>query len=297
MRKFDWIVFVLLIVLAAGGKFSGFGDDVPDQHNPRRPPAEMFEPQYWDRETRDWLSQGPSRSQNEIPARAPLPIEGIIEQGGKKAPSTGSAFSVSRDGYWLTARHVAEGCRTTIIQSGHREGAKVRRTVIHPKADVALLITKSAPRGLPVADRLGGARDAYSVGFPKGQPGAVHARFLGEMTMRHQGRGGFRERVYAWAERSRIPARFTSLGGLSGGAVIDERGRVIGVVQAESRRRGRIMTAKPETYLDVFRMAGVRVPSAGRTGGETRLTAGDYPQTARRLITTLRVAKVHCLMG
>ena len=135
-----------------------------------------------------------------------IPREGVIEETGRRGSSTGSAFSVSSEGYWLTARHVVEGCDQAYIQTGTREGARVVRTAIHPQADVALLITDGAPEGLPVAASRMGKRESFSVGFPKGRPGAVHGRFLGEMTMRHMGRLGVPGRVYAWSIVSEIAA-------------------------------------------------------------------------------------------
>ncbi len=208
--------------------------------------------------------------------------------------STGSAFSVSSKGYWLTARHVAEGCDQAYIQTGTREGVLVVRTAIHPQADVALLFTDGAPEGLPVAASLMRKRESFSVGFPKGQPGAVHGRFLGELTMRHTGRRRYRERVHAWSIVSEIPRRFVSLGGLSGGAVIDDAGRVVGIVQTESPRRGRFMTARPETFQKMFELAGVNVPAVSEPASKAGISAANYGSIARELITTLRVAKVLC---
>ena len=110
--------------------------------------------------------------------------------------------------------------------------------------------------------------------------------------MRHRGRMGFREKVNVWGEVSRIPGRFGSLGGLSGGAVFDDTGRVIGVVEAESRRRGRIMTGEPKTISETLKLARVNVKPGETVGGG--FSKNDYPQAARRLITTLRIARVVC---
>jgi len=302
MRKLDWLLLIVLIVGAIGGKFLDFGDAVPPSDNPRRPSPENFTPKLWDSETRAWLSEGPTRSGTELPFMAELPREGIIDDGGKPASSVGSAFAVAKRGIWLTARHVVDGCDQTWLRIGEKRGLKIQRVFIHPNADVAVLITNGGPEGLALAAtnvRLG---ESYSVGFPKGAPGAVHARYVGEMTLRHRGgrggRQGYRERVSAWSERSRIPSRQGSLGGLSGGVVLGDSGRVVGVVQAESRRRGRIMTARPETLYDAFRRANVSVPAlSGAVTGAEHLTAKDYPRAARRLITTIRVAKVLCRVG
>jgi len=120
--------------------------------------------------------------------------------------------------------------------------------------------------------------------------------------LRHKGGrirgGGYREVVNAWSEQSRVPALAGSLGGISGGVVLDGSGQVIGVVQAESRRRGRVMTAQTKTLREMFNHAKFTPVSSGETSErsalEGNLTGDTYPTTARNLILSRRVAKVLC---
>jgi len=299
MRRLDWIVVFLLIFGVIASKVADFGARVPDNVNPRRPGVQHFSPDLWDDETRAWLSQGPAPQQPQ-PFAGGLPREGLIEDSGPPSSSVGSAFSVSPRGVWLTARHVADGCSKTAIQTARKQYLRVNKTFLHPNADVAILFTRGGPEALPLAGRIDSGRDGYDIGFPTGQPGAVHTRYIGEMTLRHmdrrQRRNGYREQVNAWVERSRIPDRSGSLGGLSGGAVLDERGRVIGIVQAESARRGRVMTAQPATIKDIFRLAGTDYPSSGGRPQGMTLSEDSYPRAARDLITSARIAKVFCLV-
>ena len=294
MRRIDWIALLLIIAVALGGKILGGDGAVPDNRSPRRPDPELFAPKIWDAETQAWLEQGgPAKSPGRQGA-FPIPTEGVIEETARRGSSTGSAFSVSSRGYWLTARHVVEGCDQIYLQTGIGEAILAQRTAIHPTADVALIFTDGAPQGLPVAAALMGSRESFSVGFPQGQPGAVHGRFLGEMTIRHTGQRGYRERVHAWSIVPAVPRRFESLGGLSGGAVIDGAGRIVGIVQAEQPRRGRFMTAKPEAYRQIFEMAGVTIPVTSQAVSRADISEANYETRARQLITTLRVAKVFC---
>ncbi len=294
MRKLDWIALLLIVVIAIGGKILGGGGLVPDSQSPRRPSPELFEPKVWDAETLAWLQEGAQIKHPGEQTIFPIPIEGVIKELDRQGSSTGSAFSVSDEGYWLTARHVVEGCDQTYILVGIRKGLLVDRTVMHPQADVALIVTNGAPQGLPISFAPMGSRDSFSIGFPTGKPGAVHGRFLGEMTMRHVGRGGYRERVNAWSIVSAIPRRFESLGGLSGGAVIDDAGRIVGIVQSEQPRRGRFMTARPAAYGKMFELAGIDVPVISQPASKAGITEANYEASARDLITTLRVAKVMC---
>ena len=293
MRKVDWIAVLLVLVVAIAGRIVGVGDIVPETQNPRRPHPELFAPQAWDAETRAWLAQGPLGSRNQIPQGAPLPQRVTVGGTGAAISSTGSAASVSANGTWLTARHVVEGCHQTLIQTGEKTAYPALRAVIHPNADVALVITDASPKGIPVAAQVGAKSDAFTIGFPQGRPGAVHGQFLGETTVIYR-RGGFRERVDAWSKVSEIPTRWSSLGGLSGGAVLDNSGRIIGVIQSESDRRGRFMTARSQTVRSMFELAGIEIPFAEVPASAPGVTPESYPAVARALITSLRVAKVHC---
>lgn len=296
MRRLDWFMIIALVVVALAGKIIDFDGARSDPQNQRRPNPEAFTPSYWDSETRAWLNQSPGKTGSENPAFAQLPSTGVIEESTENTSSTGSAFSISKNGLWLTARHVAWGCDKTYIQTGDKKALRVNKVDFHPQADIALLTTQSAPQPLPISKNLDVSRDAYGVGFPKGQPGAVHGAFIGPMTMHHRGRNGYRERVNAWSERSRIPSRAGSLGGLSGGAVLDENGQIIGIIQAESRRRGRFMTARLDTIHEFLRQNAATLPASAAPVSEGAITSQFYPQTARQLLTTLRVAKVLCFV-
>ena len=57
---------------------------------------------------------------------------------GTKGSSTGTAFAITDDGWWLTARHVAHGCDTDWIQAAPRKqyagkGKEAPKKVVPPK--------------------------------------------------------------------------------------------------------------------------------------------------------------------
>ena len=64
-------------------------------------------------------------------------------------PASGTAFSISREGRWVTARHVVEGCRRPAIMvgGGRAVAADVR---LAPRADIAVLITQGGADAVPV---------------------------------------------------------------------------------------------------------------------------------------------------
>ncbi len=99
MRKLDWAALLLIVVVAIGGKILGGDESVPENYSSRRPNPELFEPKIWDAETQAWL-QG--RVQEKRPVTGSgfqIPREGVIEETGRRGSSTGSAFSVSSEGY------------------------------------------------------------------------------------------------------------------------------------------------------------------------------------------------------
>src|SRR5690606_23280683 len=161
-------------------------------------------------------------------------------------PSAGTAFSIAREGRWVTARHVVEGCRRPAIMvgGGRAVAADVR---LAPRADIAVLQTAGGPSALPLAtaEPLRKGQRAFHPGYPQGRAGEVTSRLLGRETLRVRGRGQRDEPILAWAEVGRTDRLDGALSGLSGAPVLDRQGRAVGVTIAESPRRGRIHTTAP----------------------------------------------------
>jgi len=207
-------------------------------------------------------------------------------------PTSGTAFSIAGEGRWVTARHVVEGCRrpALVIGGGRAIAADVR---LAPRADVALLLTDGGPTALPVAADapLRKGQRAFHPGFPQGKPGEVTTRLLGRETLKVFGRNAHDEPVLAWAEVGRTAGLEGTLSGLSGGPVLDSRGRVVGVTLAEAPRRGRIYTTAPESFEPAIR-GEQRADEAAR--GQP-ITVDTYGKVSERLRRDLRVAQVVCL--
>lgn len=207
-------------------------------------------------------------------------------------PASGTAFSIARDGQWITARHVVEGCRRPAIMVGG--GRAVAADVqLAPRADIAVLHTTGGPPALPVAagQPLRKGQRAFHPGFPQGRAGEVTSRLLGRETLRVRGRGQRDEPVLAWAEVGRTDHLDGALSGLSGAPVLDRQGRAVGVTIAESPRRGRIYTTAPDTFGPAIRgLQKADEPLTGRS-----VTIDNYGLVADDLRRDLRVAQVVCL--
>jgi S1-C subfamily serine protease len=290
LRWFDYLALTAIIVAATAQFLTGSDGAAPPSETPRRPAPQQFAEQQDDMsgntETEPRLPP-PSVPQNSVPDLG----QGVVEEKSARTTSTGSAFPILSDGTWLTARHVAQDCKKISLRLGNH-AVPVSRRVLHPFADIAILKTKAAVTPFPFASGSAPLGTAYHIGFPKGRPGVVASGFLGEMTLWHKGRHNYRERVHVWAERVRYPQRQGSLGGLSGGAVLDPEGRIIGVTQAESPRRGRIMTGMPERVSEIAGFAAITLPAAG--GASTPIAPEKFGETGFALINGYRIAKVLC---
>ncbi|MBN8553135.1 MAG: trypsin-like peptidase domain-containing protein [Caulobacterales bacterium] len=207
--------------------------------------------------------------------------------------SSGTAFSVSGQGLWLTARHVVEACREAalIVGGGRAVSAQIQ---LSTHSDLAVLTTDGGPDALPLAtaaDRLRIGFPAFHPGFPQGRPGEVASRLIGRETLHIRGRGQHDEPVLAWAEIGRTEGLHGTLSGLSGGPALDSHGRIVAVTIAEAPRRGRIYTTAIESLApitDTLDLAGEYTPG-------TALNVRNYGTASDALRRDLRVAQVVCL--
>jgi S1-C subfamily serine protease len=211
-----------------------------------------------------------------------------------QAPATGTAFSVSGAGVWITARHVVDGCRQTALVVGENTGVAARPR-IDPVGEAALLATEGGAPALPLAlgAPLREGEVAYHPGFPQGRPGEAASQLIGRENLVIHGRGARTEPVLVWAEVGRTEGLAGSLGGLSGAPALDASGRVIGVTIAEAPRRGRIYTTTPETVAHLIASRGQPLPAT--MVQSVSLTRANYGKVADVLRRDLRVAQVVCL--
>lgn len=137
------------------------------------------------------------------------------------AGSSGSGFLVSRQGYVLTNQHVVKGQRFVKLRLA--SGRELVGEVVQeqPARDVALIRTESGLDPLPLRnDDLPPGATVYALGSPLGE------KFSGSLT-----------RGIVSAYRTRDGQRFIQsdvaiLQGSSGGPLLDENGRVVGLAQS-----------------------------------------------------------------
>ena len=257
-----------------------------ETHGPRRPrlqtpPAE---------------SEGPVRSDRTAPLLPPPSLDDpvvVIEGERRKGSSVGSAFAVNESGIWLTARHVVDGCGIVAVR-GRFGWARVQVEWLHPHADLAMFRTKGAPTHFALAQ---GAvlqgQDGYAIGYPQGRPGSVHGHLIGRTQMRSPDLYTGAAATLAWAEVAREPDIDGSLGGISGGPLLDDAGDVLGVIVAEIPRRGRFETLAPEVLHEVAR-AKQLLPQDDAAPDSYALHSDDFGRIGDSLRAQYTVAQMGC---
>lgn len=247
----------------------------PAEEEQRRPPPETPAP-------------APSVRHQTPPPHLPVTEVEVPE----RRSAIGTAFAIA-DGWWMTARHVVDGCDKVGLVIDGRRAQRVRQVFTHPQSDLAVMTAKLSRAPLTIAARQSFARgqDGFASGFPQDQPGDVHARYLGNIRLRSTGRYRTDEVAAAWAEAERVPHSLPALGGLSGGPMLDRDGIVVGVLVASSQRRGRVITVRPTTILAFVEAS--QVPLA-RPGAPPALRGRDFTRRGDELRRSLRVAQTVC---
>lgn len=216
----------------------------------------------------------------------------LIVKTKPRQSGSGTAFAIDNEGGWLTARHVVDGCDEVGLITGPGTGVKVDNVEISSKTDTAILRTKwkRPPLTPDFVETRRYNESGYFFGFPQGEAGDVIGSLIGRNQMITRGRYNTREAVFAWAETRRSRGLSGSLGGLSGAPVLDKDGELIGVITAESPRRGRIYSVVPSN------MTGL-VPEQDQRKKTTPLNLENYGREADGFRRDRRIAQVVCLVG
>lgn len=214
--------------------------------------------------------------------------EVVLVDVAPRQSGMGTAFSINNNGLWLTARHVVDSCNSVGLRIGTRRVIPVQAQIVQ-NSDLAVLGSDWKRRPLP-AD-LESQRQigeiGYFFGYPQGKPGEVVGSLIARNRMKVRGRYTNDEAILAWSELGRSRNLRGTLGGLSGAPVLDKDGEIIGVVSAESPRRGRVYSVAPRYLRGIITDPG--------TGIEP-LSLDSYGVAADKLRRDRRVAQVICLV-
>jgi serine protease Do len=209
----------------------------------------------------------------------------------------GTSFPIGQ-GIWLTARHLANAqCqRIVMLIAGRQIPATI--AYLHPQSDLAVL--KTAQAGGPPLPLDGKAmtmsETGFTFGFPAGTLGATEDQLLGRSRMQLGGKIDGTGPMLTWAEVARFPDSLSELNGMSGGPMLDHDGRIVGIMVAASKRRGRVETVAPEVLQATetsFALdpASAAAAPAGEVTGQS-VSLGD---AADELSRDRRIAKTYCI--
>ena len=230
-----------------------------------------------------------------LPSESPRD-ERILVKIDAPASGIGTAFASSGDGDWVTARHVVDSCDEVGVRIASRRLLRVNRSEIYKDADLAVLKTRweREPLATDLERRRTIGEPGFFIGFPQGKPGEVVGTLLSRGRMQVRGRYQSQEGVLIWSEVGRTRGLTGSLGGLSGGPVLDADGELIGVVAAGNA------PARPHLHRVAAQPAPGRRRDTGRghTSGPkdlrraSRPVAAGSPRGAGRLRQPERVGVV-----
>ena len=287
MTRLDWLVVALLAVLLTfyvGSGATPILDRGTTARRPLPPAAEApVEPQ-------------PERVRRP-PLAPPSPRDPTAVMGGERpaGPTVGTAFPVDERGTWMTARHVIAGCKRVGLFRRDQRPTLASVPFAHETADLALLHAEPGARPLQFVERpISVEEEAFALGYPKGALGAAHFLLLGRARLQHSGWMGGASPVLVWADAQRFPEELDTLGGMSGGPVLDDEGRVVGIVVAGSPRRGRQLSLAPEVLDEVRRARFPGAAAASRPVIEVRQGPGRLREMVDSAARGLRIALVLC---
>lgn len=229
-----------------------------------------------------------------LPPASPFD-DSILVQVSRPKDGIGTAFAINEDGDWMTARHVVEGCEEVALLVAPNRYVKAEEVIWSEKSDLALVrtITSANPVVLNTGSDLRIGDYGYHVGYPQGRPGEAASRLMSRSRLITDGVREGNEPVLTWSETGRTIGLSGTLGGLSGGPVFDDLGRVRGVIIAESPRRGRLYSASPEAIESFLESHDVET-MGDRPRPFSPETYGREADHARR---ELQVVKVACEVG
>ena len=162
--------------------------------------------------------------------------KGIFDETPKKENNikTGSGFSITSNGYIITNHHViADSTKITVVKDGMEYPATVSISDISNDIAILKISRKTVPLSLITSRKAKIGSNVYSMGFPNVQLQGLSPKFT---------RGEISSLTGAQDDPKYFQISLPVQPGNSGGALVDSKGNVIGIVTAKLSQTAAIIT-------------------------------------------------------
>ena len=211
----------------------------------------------------------------------------IRRQGG-----SGTAFYVGQD-TWVTARHVINQCPKVMMSFGKKQMI-IKDIYIHPNSDLAIFKNKE-DIDLPYFEITRYKEEAFSSGYPAGNPGDLALNYLGHVGLENKSYGVF-ERGLVYSITDRSPFSLNSIGGLSGGPAFSKDNRLSGILVAENARRALAILVENKSLFELLEETKMLVTSI-ESNNSIRLitTSKNFSKNGKILRKQGVIRKIYCI--
>ena len=211
----------------------------------------------------------------------------IRRQGG-----SGTAFYVGQD-TWVTARHVINQCPKVMMSFGKKQMI-IKDIYIHPNSDLAIFKNKE-DIDLPYFEITRYKEEAFSSGYPAGNPGDLALNYLGHVGLENKSYGVF-ERGLVYSITDRSPFSLNSIGGLSGGPAFSKDNRLSGILVAENARRALAILVENKSLFELLEATNMLATSIENNNSIDLITTNkNFSSNGKTLRKQGVIRKIYCI--
>ena len=211
----------------------------------------------------------------------------IRRQGG-----SGTAFYVGQD-TWVTARHVINQCPKVMMSFGKKQMI-IKDIYIHPNSDLAIFKNKE-DIDLPYFEITRYKEEAFSSGYPAGNPGDLALNYLGHVGLENKSYGVF-ERGLVYSITDRSPFSLNSIGGLSGGPAFSKDNRLSGILVAENARRALAILVENKSLFELLEETKMLATSIESNNSISLITTSkNFSKNGKILRKQGVIRKIYCI--
>ena len=211
----------------------------------------------------------------------------IRRQGG-----SGTAFYVGQN-TWVTARHVINQCPKVMMSFGKKQMI-IKDIYIHPNSDLAIFKNKE-DIDLPYFEITRYKEEAFSSGYPAGNPGDLALNYLGHVGLENKSYGVF-ERGLVYSITNRSPFSLNSIGGLSGGPAFSKDNRLSGILVAENARRALAILVENKSLFELLEETNMLATSIESNNSVSLITTNkNFPSNGKTLRKQGVIRKIYCM--